>query len=775
YRAPRDEMGKKLVDIWSKVLALEKEKIGSEDGFFTLGGHSLNGTMVVSGIYKEFGVKITLSQLFEMQVIRKLSRFVKESSQDLYIPIKKIEEKEYYLLSSAQKRLYIMNQVEFDSKTYNMPMVFEIDCKTDKKRLEDAFRRLIARHDSFRTSFHMIDGEPVQRIHDPEDIEFNIEYFKAGSRVGVQDSVPEPTPPSGHHRASPKEGISEGRGEPPMHPEIDRFIRPFDLSKAPLIRAKVVNLAEGRGLFLIDIHHIISDGISLDIFNEELLDIYEAKVLPALRIQYKDYAPWRDRQGKKGKLKRRQDYWLNVFAGEIPVLNLATDNPRPQVQSFAGSNISFEIHGEVAAALKTLAQEENVTLFMVLAALVNILLGKLSGQDDIVLGTPAEGRSHPDTANIIGMFVNTLPLRNFPTGSKTFKEFLQEIKHNTLDAYENQDYPFEDLVELVNVSRDAGRNPLFDVMFVLQNIAARQKETRELELSPYKYNDNIAKFDISLFAEDREEGLSFCMQYCTKLFKQETVNRYINYFRKIVTTVGEIYDIQISDLEIIGEEEKKEILFDFNNREEAYPNDKAIPQLFEEQVVKTPHGIAVVSQNVTLGEKCRCLTYSQLDSEAHRLAGVLIGKGMGAGDIAGIIVERSLEMIVTIIAVLKTGAAYLPLNPHSPEDRNRYMLNDSRAKLCLTTTTIFKGFDRLTGCKSEWVFIDEPGIKSVEGAYMQPDTAGARGAVPEKEDKDVGAGLPLQISSLNSRTCELAYVIYTSGSTGQPKGVLINH
>ncbi|MCK5056192.1 MAG: amino acid adenylation domain-containing protein, partial [Candidatus Aminicenantes bacterium] len=230
-----------------------------------------------------------------------------------------------------------------------------------------------------------------------------------------------------------------------------------------------------------------------------------------------------------------------------------------------------------------------------------------------------------------------------------------------------------------------------------------------------------------------------------------------------------------ASLEIITEREKRQILLDFNDREETYPNDKTIPKLFEEQVVKTPHGIAVVSKYV-IGEKTgRCLTYSQLDSEAHRLAGVLIGKGMAAGDIAGIVVERSLEMIVSIIAVLKTGAAYLPLNPQSPEDRNRYMLNDSRAKLCLTTTNIFKGFKMLTECEIEWILLDEPGIRPVGGAYMQPDTAGARGAVPEKEDKDVGAGLPLQISSLNSRTCELAYVIYTSGSTGRPKGVPINH
>ena len=379
---------------------------------------------------------------------------------------------------------------------------------------------------------------------------------------------------------------------------INQFIRPFDLTKAPLIRAALIKEAGGQHILLVDMHHIISDGVSHEVLVNDFLSLYEGRELLPLRIQYKDFSEWQKREKEKENLKRQEKYWLKEFAGEIPVLELPTDYPRPVQQSFEGNNIHFKIKEETQG-LKAMALAEGSTLFMVLTAIYTILLSKLSGQEDIIIGTPIAGRRHADLEKIIGMFVNTLSLKNTPAGDRTFREFIGDVKERTLMAFENQEYPFEELVEKLSVTRDIGRNPLFDVMFLFETMntdgggrggsGGEDIETGE--------NENIfqpAKFDLTLSAEERGVELFLSFQYCTKLFKKETIERFIIYFKKIVSYIVKEPGIKISEIEIIPGEEKQRILNDFNNTEADYPNNKTIHQLFEEQALKTPDHIAIV-------------------------------------------------------------------------------------------------------------------------------------------------------------------------------------
>ncbi|MCP5106774.1 MAG: amino acid adenylation domain-containing protein, partial [bacterium] len=593
YTAPRNKVEEKLVEIWSVVLGVEKDKIGIDDNFFQLGGHSLKGTVVISRIHKAFNVRLSLADIFQAPDIRRLSAYINASVEDEYFSIEPVEKKEYYPLSSAQKRLYVLDQMEFESTAYNIPALFELSEAPDPERLEAAFKQLIKRHESFRTCFIMVNDEPVQRVMD--DADFLISLYPSLTSAGTPGSL----------------SLTSG------------FIHPFNLSRAPLLRAALMEAAEGRPLLFVDMHHIISDGISMEIFQRELPAAYDSKELPPLKLQYKDFARWQTRESRKEEIEAQEAYWLKMFAGEIPVLNLPFDYARPVVQSFEGSNVSFELGRGETAALKQLAREERATLFMVLAAVFNLLLSKLSGQEDIVVGSPAAGRRHSDLENIIGMFVNTLPMRNQPTGEKCVTDFLQEVKARTLEVFENQDYQFEELVERLSVVRDTGRNPLFDVMFAMQNMETEAAGDTGLKLSAPRYETGISKFDLTLFAAEAAEGLSFELEYSTNLFKEETIQRFIGYFNRVVSLVLENPDQHISEIEIISREEKREILFDFNDTKTNYPSDKTIHQLFQEQAARTPDYTALVG-----AQAVRHLTYRQFNEETGRLARLLLEEGV---------------------------------------------------------------------------------------------------------------------------------------------------
>ncbi|HEX3046203.1 MAG TPA: amino acid adenylation domain-containing protein [Bacillota bacterium] len=608
----------------------------------------------------------------------------------------------YYPTSSAQKRLFIIGQFEKTGISYNIPMVMIIAGNLDLAKFDAAFHKLIKRHEAFRTSFELADGEPVQIIH--QNVEFTISQLELEEKQVKQ--------------------------------AIQEFIKPFDLKTAPLIRVLLIKLGKNKHLLITDMHHIISDGISSNILMKEFAALYQGESLPELRIQYKDFAGWQNDLLKSETLKLQKEYWLNQFSGEIPVLDLPADFPRPSVQSFEGDRISFVFERQLTEALNQLSLETGATLFMLILSAYNILLSKYTGQTDVVVGSPIAGRNHPDLENIVGMFVNSLALRNAPEGKKRFVDFLGEVKENSLKAFENQDYQFEDLVEKLAIPRDVSRNPIFDTMFGLQDSRDTVIEAGNLQFTPYEFENKTAKFDLTFNAVANESGLEFILEYSTGLFTRDTVERFAGHFRNIVTKIIENPNRRLMDIDILSEAEKEQLLFQFNHTFTEYPRQKTIPQIFEEQAAKTPDQIALIYED-------KRLTYAQLNDCSNRLARVLREKGAHPNECIGLLAERSLEMIIGILAIQKAGSAYLPLDPGFPEDRLRYMLEDCDANLLLAQV------------------------------HLQNRIKFRGEAIPLEADV-FGRGDGSNLAPANAAT-DLAYVIYTSGSTGKPKGNLTTH
>ncbi|MCK4261014.1 MAG: amino acid adenylation domain-containing protein, partial [Halanaerobiales bacterium] len=707
YVAPTNEIEKKLVDIWSEILGIDR--IGIHDSFFELGGHSLKAMQVISKISKEMNVELPLREIFKTPTIKELAEYICLSEKKAYYAIEKLQENAngYYPVSSAQKRMFIVNQFEVNSTNYNMPGAMFIESDVDFERLEELFKALVKRHEPFRTSFEMIDGKVVQRIY--HDLEFKLEYLKADENK-VQEAVNE-------------------------------FVKPFDLSKAPLLRVGFVKVGE-KHLLLFDMHHIISDGVSMDILIKEFINLHFGRELPELIVQYKDFAAWQNKFFESEEMKKQEVYWLETFKqGTIPVLNMPIDVPkRPAVMSFEGDKVSFTLPEELIQGLRELATEHNGTLFMILLAAYNILLSKYTGQDDIIIGTPIAGRPHPDLDNLIGMFVNTLAMRNYPYMDNSFVEFFTEVKENTLKAFENQDFQFEMLVEKLDLQRDLSRNPLFDTMFTLQNFAGQSDDNRESKLIA-NFSNKVAKFDLSLTMVERKDQIQGSFEYSTKLFKKSTMERLVKHFVNIVTAIVENPKRPIAEIEMLTHEERLKILTEFNDTQVEYPVDKTLNQLFEEQAQRTPDQIALVFED-------KKMTYQELSEKSNRLAKLLRKKGVGRDQIVGMILEPSFEMVIGIFAILKAGGAYLPIDPGYPAERIGYILADSKPKMILTQSTFLSEIQ----FAGELVNLDDSNL------YLNNlDNCGT-------------------VSTENvNHSNDLAYIIYTSGTTGRPKGVMVEH
>ncbi len=698
YIAPTNELEKRLAQLWSEILGIEK--ISINDNFFRLGGHSLKAMVLSARILKEFNVEVSIRQIFNTPTIITLSEFIFKADKTKYFSIQQIERREHYPVSSAQKRQFVLNQLDKNSINYNMPYVKVLDDLQEVERIELALTKLIERHEALRTSFEIIDGEVIQRVH--EKVDFKVNHLKA------QDDQ-----------------VAKIIGE---------FISPFDLSKAPLLRAGIIESQE-KNVLILDMHHIISDGVSMEILIRDFIDLYQGKELEKLRIQYKDFAVWQNELLKADQGQRQEKYWLRIFnEDEIPVLNMPTDYPRPLIQSFEGDQINFKIEKELTDKLNELASKTNTSLFMVLLAIYNVLLSKYSAQEDIVIGTPIAGRDHADLENIVGMFVNTLAFRNKPNADKTFFHFLNEVRENSLQAYENQDYQFEMLLDKLDLERDMSRNPLFDVVFVFQNINSNMSDGRKGKTVDWKVK--ISKFDLTLSAVKTNESIYFSFEYSTKLFKKETVERISRHYINIIEEIANNPDTQISAISMLSDEEKEQILVEFNDTKTDYPNNKTISELFTEQVEKAPEKIAIVFED-------QQLTYRELHQKSNQFAHLLREKGFRPNQVAGIIAKHSIETIIGVLAIVKAGGAYLPLDLKYPEERIEYMLEDSSATLLLGTQEI----SEMINFVGEFINI---------------------------KDQIVESDLQQDLEDLNKPT-DLIYIIYTSGSTGKPKGVMIEH
>ncbi len=725
YVAPTSDAERVLAGIWEDVLHIAP--ISVEANFFELGGHSLLATQVVSRIQKSMGIALPLRSLFEHPTI---SRLAKETSmaeqldtQERRIlsapPLRAVEGAGPFPLSFAQQRLWVLDRLEPHSAAYNIPISIRFHGSLDTSALEKALNTVVARHAVLRTEFRTVEGEPAQQILEGVHIPLRIVDLKS---LPLQE-----------REARALEVATEEAGTP------------FKLNDGPLVRAAVIELDEADYVFVSTVHHIIFDGWSTGIFLNEIAACYTAEVghqsaqLPKISLQYGHFAAWQREALQGGELQRQLGYWSKTLSGASNSIDLPTDRPRPPVQTFRGASRTAMIPQAVVERLQILSQRENVTLFMTLLATFEILLQRYSGQDDLVVGTPIAGRNHAELEQLIGLFVNTLVLRNDLAGDPTFVELLKRVQKIALDAYANQDVPFEKLVEELKPERDLSRNPLFQVMFSLQNVPREEWSMPGLKPSPFQVSSGTEKFDISVNLVVKPNGLKVTFGYNTDLYESASIERMMGHFERLLQGIANAPAAPISQLALLDEAEKKKILVQFNATELPYPRSASLPALFVEQAKRTPNATAVIFEN-------QQLTYAELNSRANQLAHHLRKQGVGPEVLVGICVERSIEMLVSTLAVSKAGGAYVPLDPAYPKDRVGFILENAQAPVLISQQSLVENLPE-HGAKLVLVDRDAETIAQENGS--DPDVA-------IKPD-------------------DLVYVLYTSGSTGKPKGVQIEH
>ncbi|HEU4962803.1 MAG TPA: amino acid adenylation domain-containing protein, partial [Bacilli bacterium] len=700
YVAPRTETEAELAAIWSAVL--DVEQVGVRDNFFELGGHSLKASSLVARIYQKMGVKLPLRAVFQEGTIEQLAALIQRTEQVGFAPIEPVAAADDYPLSSAQHRLFILQQLAEQDTTYNMSGVLRLEGDLNVERLEAAVQAVIARHEVLRTAFVRVDGEPRQVVR--EAVDFSLTFTEAR--------------------------------EPDLRAEMEAFVQPFDLAHAPLLRMRVLRVASERHLLLFDMHHIISDGASVNLLMQDLIAAYRGEELQPLAVQYKDYAAWQDGFFTTERLQEQQAYWQEQFVDEVPVLNLTGDFSRPAVMEHAGHAVRFEVGRELTDRLQRLAAENGLTLYMILLAAYSLLLCKYANQEDLVIGTPVAGRAHPDAESVMGMFVNTLTLRLRPERERTIEQFLAAVKEHVVAAFDHQDYPYEGLIEQVGVRRDLSRNPLFDVMFVLQNADLTETQMGDVVVHPQAYDEAMAKFDLTLEALESGTGLSMRLEYRTKLFAQATIERMSRHLMQVLEALCAEATTTVGELELALPEEREQILQVFNDTDIPFDEHKTLPQIFEEQVAKTPEAVALQADG-------KVLTYAELNAKANQLARVLRREGVGPDTLVAMLLERSAEMMMAVLAVHKAGGAYVPIMPDWPAERIAYLLADSAAQVVLTQERLQ---ERLPAVGTV-LTVDDPALYAGDASNLEP--------LPQPTD--------------------LAYVIYTSGSTGKPKGVMVEH
>jgi amino acid adenylation domain-containing protein len=716
YVAPRNATEQKLSEIWQALLGIER--IGIHHNFFELGGHSLLAMRVISQIRKELELDISVKDIFRYPTISELASCLYSQNKGLLLPsIGKIERPEYIPLSFSQERLWFIDRLE-GSVQYHMPSVLRLKGHLEIEYLEQSIGEIINRHEVLRTVIGEYQGEAYQQIK----------------------------PLNGWHLEK-LDGSDYQTNSQALSQKIDQLTRkPFDLSKDYMLRASLIHLAAEDHILVVTIHHIASDGWSISVMVRELVEHYSAyqqkraSSLPKLDIQYADYALWQRKYLQGEILDSKLNYWKEKLQDVTP-LELPTDYSRPAIAGNNGAVIEFKIDKEQSNQLQQLSQNNQVTLFMTLLSAIKVLLYRYSGQQDICVGSPIASRQQHEVEGLIGFFLNTLALRSELKDEQSFTDLLQEVKATTLEAYEHQDVPLEKVVEAVVKQRDMGRNPLFEVLFVLQNTPeVPELQLGDLVLKHERTPSRIAKFDLNMSLTQTSEGLVGSLEYKTELFNESTIQRMIDHFKALLNSILDSPDQQIGVLEMLNANERNQLLKEFNNTKTDFPKELTLIDLFEQQVIKCPQSIAVKF-------KGQALTYEELNEKANQLANYLQGKGVKAEMLVPIFIERSFEMIIGILGVLKSGAAYVPIDPEYPRQRVEFILKDVEAKFLLTST----------GLENE---LKE--LKTVEIINLETDW--------NIISQQLASNPKLRATAEN-----VAYVIYTSGSTGNPKGVINEH
>ena len=700
YMAPRSLTETQLATLWSATLNLDK--VGVRDNFFDLGGHSLKATLLIADIRHQFEVSVPLNVFFSHPTIERMGAYIDQTDQVEYSQIPELLLAENYPLSSAQKRLFIMSQFDADSITYNMPGFMNMYGVLLPEKINATFTQLIDRHEALRTVFDLVGGEPVQMIKPARNAA--VQYYKSQA-VEVEKL-------------------------------IFSFLQPFDL-KVNAFRVGLIEVSNTHHVLMVDMHHIISDGLSIQQFIKEFIQLYNGANLAPIQTSYKAFATWQNERFGSNDMAQLETFWLNQFKGSLPTLDFPTDYPRPNRQSFEGETLHFELSKDLTDQLKTLAKEKTVSLYMLFLAAYNILLAKYSGQDDIIIGSPTAGRNHSALKEVIGVFVNTIALRNQPNSNLNFDAFLETVKQNTLEALEHQDYQFETLLEQLALKRDLSRNPLFDTLFSFQHEPVWQEDIEGLKFSPIDQKNTISKFDLTLNVTAADAQIIYSIEYATKLFKPETIARLSTHFVQLLTDIVTQPEQRISELNLITSAEEHFLINEWPKPIIEYPV-QTLLDLFEHQVKRQPNSVALKFNNDEI-------TYQQLDEKSNQIARILIDKGIKKNDVVAIITEPSLEMMHGIYGILKSGGVYLPIDTSYPIDRINYIVSDSQSKIIMTSSDLNESHQFKSG---EVLILEQAEI------YDQYSKL-ALEFKPDKED--------------------LAYIIYTSGSTGKPKGVMVTH
>ncbi|MFO3684159.1 pyoverdine non-ribosomal peptide synthetase PvdD [Pseudomonas aeruginosa] len=711
YRAPGSELEQRIAAIWAEILGVER--VGLDDNFFELGGHSLLATRVISRVRQEQQLDASLKALFERPVLEAFAQGL-ERTADAVSTIPLADRQQPLALSFAQERQWFLWQLEPESAAYHIPSALRLRGRLDVDALQRSFDSLVARHETLRTRFQLEGGRSYQQVQPAVSVSIEREQFG-------------------------EEGLIE---------RIQAIVvRPFDLERGPLLRVNLLQLAEDDHVLVLVQHHIVSDGWSMQVMVEELVQLYAGYsrgldvVLPALPIQYADYALWQRSWMEAGEKERQLAYWTGLLGGEQPVLELPFDRPRPARQSHRGAQLGFELPRELVEAVRALAQREGASSFMLLLASFQALLYRYSGQADIRVGVPIANRNRVETERLIGFFVNTQVLKADLDGRMGFDELLAQARQRALEAQAHQDLPFEQLVEALQPERNASHNPLFQVLFNHQSeirSVTPEVQLEDLRLEGLAWDGQTAQFDLTLDIQEDENGIWASFDYATDLFDASTVERLAGHWRNLLRGIVANPRQRLGELPLLDAPERRQTLSEWNPAQREYAVQGTLQQRFEEQARQRPQAVALILDE-------QRLSYGELNARANRLAHCLIARGVGADVPVGLALERSLDMLVGLLAILKAGGAYLPLDPAAPEERLAHILDDSGVRLLLTQGHLRERLPRQAGV--EVLAID--GL--VLDGYAESD--------------------PLTTLSADN----LAYVIYTSGSTGKPKGTLLTH
>jgi amino acid adenylation domain-containing protein len=701
--------------IWRDLFGLDE--INLQANFFDLGGDSLKAVILAAHIQKNIGIEMPVEEIFKNATLEKMQAWLSSSHVAKGNCSQLLQDKKnnqtiqsrsntgFYPASSAQKRLYAVHQLLGNSIPYNLIAAYHLHGRVDKGKLKQAFNDLVLRHESLRTRFDLLEGDVVQVIDDPTKTVIEFETCKA-------------------------EFITEN---------INSYFQAFDLLMGPLFKSKLITIEDNNHILLFDIHHIIADQSSVVILVKELADLYAGKSLPSLAMQYKDFAVWQNTFMKSIHYQRQVDYWRKDFEGELPLLNFPIDFTRPAIHQFDGQRISFKLDDDLTANINATAKCFTLTPYMIFMAALKLTLWKYTGQTDLIVGTATAGRRHADFQPLVGMFANTLAIRSQVNSELSLADYLQYIKNKLMNAFENQDCQLENLIELLNLEKDLSRNPLFSVVINYIDMGNHELMLEGLALTPYQALPVYSKFDFTFTIEKIFGGYIADVEFATSLFKPESMQQFISSLFTVLKLITDEPSKKLKEICLLDPAEIQSLVYDYNQTETAYPKDQSLIELFEDQVQKSQNNPALLWNHQTI-------SYDRLNKEANKIAELLSLNEIKHGDKVAILLNRSPSQIICLLAILKCGAIYVPIDTTYPEARIEFILEDSGSSLLLTESNL----ELLVDYRIPRIFLDR--------------------ALLELRDNTLSS-----FQSANFSSEDIAYIMYTSGSTGNPKGVLVSH